>query len=129
MNIYVDFDDCLCETARYFAGLAKEEYGRNIPYEEMHFFNMKKTFDFTEEEYDLYMKIINLKSQLDEMDEKKVAKEEKQPIIEEKNKVKAQLENLILKHGDTPRTVRLKSILYYPKDADYPFPLIDTSNC
>ena len=55
MNIYVDFDDCLCETARYFAGLAKEEYGKNIPYEEMHFFNMKKTFGLTEEEYDRFM--------------------------------------------------------------------------
>ena len=68
------------------------------------------------------MQIIGLKSKLDELDEEKAVKEEKQPIINEKNEKKEKLEALILKHGDEPRTVRLKSVLYYPKDADYPFP-------
>ena len=77
---------------------------------------------FTDEEYDLYMQIIDFKTQLDELDEKGADKQEKQPIIEEKNKVKKKLETLILKHGDTPRTVRLKSVIYYPKEADYDFP-------
>lgn len=31
MNIYVDFDDCLCETGRYFSELVAKMYGKNIP--------------------------------------------------------------------------------------------------
>ena len=52
MNIYVDFDDCLCETGRAFAGLALELFGKNVPYEEMRYFNLQKAFDRTEEQYD-----------------------------------------------------------------------------
>jgi len=39
MNIYVDFDDCLCETARHFSTLAEEMFGLNIPYEKIKYFN------------------------------------------------------------------------------------------
>ena len=55
MNIYVDFDDCLCETGRAFAGLTSELFGKDIPYEEMRFFNLRKAFDLTEEQYDLLL--------------------------------------------------------------------------
>ena len=48
MNIYVDFDDCLCETGRAFAGLAAELFGKNVPYEEMRDFNLQKAFDLTD---------------------------------------------------------------------------------
>lgn len=77
---------------------------------------------FTDEEFDLYMEIIKKKNQLDTMDEEGVKKEERRQCIDEKNKLKRKLEALILSHADTPRTVRLKSVIYYPKDADYPFP-------
>lgn len=52
MNIYVDFDDCLCETGKAFSDLVYEMYGKLIPYEEMWYFNLRKSFDLTEEEYD-----------------------------------------------------------------------------
>lgn len=75
---------------------------------------------FTEEEYDLYMQIIELKNQLDSMENNK--KNEKwQEIIDQKSALKERLDALVLAHKD-PRTVRLKSVIYYPKDADYPFP-------
>jgi hypothetical protein len=77
---------------------------------------------FTDEEFDLYMKIIEQKNQLDKMDEEGAPKEKRQPFIDEKEKLKARLETLILSHAGTPRTVRLKSVIYYPSDADYPFP-------
>ena len=48
MNIYVDYDDCLCETARYFSGLVKEMFGLNVPYEQINFFNLKKSFSLSE---------------------------------------------------------------------------------
>ena len=51
MRIYVDFDDCLCETGRCFAGLVSEMFGKKIPYGEMHHFNLQKAFDLTDEQY------------------------------------------------------------------------------
>lgn len=55
MNIYVDFDDCLCETARYFSDLVMELYGLDIPYEKIRYFNLQKSFSLTDEQYDNLM--------------------------------------------------------------------------
>ena len=52
MNIYIDFDDCLCETGRAFARLASELFGKNLPYEQMRFFNLQQAFELTDEQYD-----------------------------------------------------------------------------
>ena len=52
MNIYVDFDDCLCETARAFCRLVYDMFGKNVPYEEMQYFNLQKAFDLTDEQYE-----------------------------------------------------------------------------
>ena len=78
---------------------------------------------FTDEEYDLYMQIIEQKNELDRLNEEGVDKLLQQPFINKKNELKRKLEKLILEHKDTPRTVRMKSVVYYPKDAAYPFPL------
>ena len=51
MNIYVDFDDCLCETGRYFPGLVAKLFGKNIPYEEMRYFDLQESFSLTDEQY------------------------------------------------------------------------------
>ncbi len=55
MNIYVDFDDCLCETARYFSELIKGMFGLDIPYEKIKYFNLQKSFSLTDEDYDRMM--------------------------------------------------------------------------
>ena len=55
MNIYVDFDDCLCETARYFSTLVKELYGVDVPYEKIRYFNLQKSFSLPDEKYDKLM--------------------------------------------------------------------------
>ncbi len=55
MNIYIDFDDCLCETARHFCVLVKELFGKTVPYEEVSFFNLQKSFSLTEEQYEQMM--------------------------------------------------------------------------
>lgn len=52
MNIYVDFDDCLCETARHFSGLAKDMFGTNVPYENINFFNLQQSFSLTDKQYE-----------------------------------------------------------------------------
>ncbi|MCR5269324.1 MAG: 2-dehydropantoate 2-reductase [Lachnospiraceae bacterium] len=55
MKIYVDFDDCLCETARGFCDLALEMFGKNVPYEAIRYFELNKSFDLNEEEYERFM--------------------------------------------------------------------------
>ena len=51
MNIYVDFDDCLCESGRFFSGLVADMFGKTVPYEEMRFFNLQQAFSLTDEQY------------------------------------------------------------------------------
>ena len=55
MNIYVDFDDCLCETAKGFSTLVKDMFDIDVPYEDIHFFNLQKSFDLTDEQYEKMM--------------------------------------------------------------------------
>ncbi len=55
MKFYIDFDDCLCETARSFTEIAKRLFGRNVPYEKVRFFNLKEAFDLNDEEYEKLM--------------------------------------------------------------------------
>ena len=55
MKIYVDFDDCLCETARYFSDLVNELFGKKVPYENMMYFDLRRSFSLTEEQYEEMM--------------------------------------------------------------------------
>lgn len=56
MKIYIDFDDVICETAKYFTKIAKELFGIDVPYRQVQFFNLQKSFDLNEEQYDELMK-------------------------------------------------------------------------
>ena len=51
MRIYVDFDDCLCETARAFTKIAEELFEKKVPYEEVRYFSLKDSFELSEDEY------------------------------------------------------------------------------
>ncbi len=55
MNIYIDFDDCLCETARAFSVLVENLFGKKVPYEDIRFFNLQDTFSLTDAEYEEMM--------------------------------------------------------------------------
>ena len=55
MRLYVDYDDCLCETARAFTDIAERLFGKHIPYENVRFFDLRESFDLTEDEYDRLM--------------------------------------------------------------------------
>lgn len=50
-SIYIDFDDCLCETARHFSGLVKELFGKDVPYERIRYFNLQDSFSLTDDEF------------------------------------------------------------------------------
>lgn len=53
--IYVDFDDCLCETALYFSRLAAQMFGVDVPYEKIKNFNLQKSFSLSDEKYEELM--------------------------------------------------------------------------
>ena len=55
MNFYVDFDDCLCETARHFSDLVMELFGINVPYEKIRYFDLQKSFSLTDEQLEEMM--------------------------------------------------------------------------
>lgn len=57
MNVYIDFDDVICETAKFFTVIAKELFGIDVPYQQVQFFNLKKSFDLTDEQYDELMRV------------------------------------------------------------------------
>ena len=55
MNFYVDFDDCLCETARHFSGLVKEMFCKDVPYEEIRYFDLQRSFSITGQQFEELM--------------------------------------------------------------------------
>ena len=55
MNIYIDFDDCLCETAKNFSKLVKELFDKDVPSERIRFFDLQRSFSLTEAQYEEMM--------------------------------------------------------------------------
>ncbi len=55
MKIYVDYDDCLCETAVAFTEIVARMFKKNIPYEEVKFFNLQDSFKLNDEDYEQLM--------------------------------------------------------------------------
>ena len=64
MKIYIDFDDVICETAKYFTKLAKELFGIDVPYREVQFFNLQKSFDLSDVQYEKLMEAGHLPENL-----------------------------------------------------------------
>lgn len=56
MKIYIDFDDVICETADYFTKLAKDLFDKDVPYKEVQFFNLQKSFDLSDNQYEELMR-------------------------------------------------------------------------
>lgn len=64
MNVYVDFDDVVSETAKYFCDLLPKYFGKTVPYEDVKFFNLKKSFDLCEADYRRMMEIAHREEEL-----------------------------------------------------------------
>ena len=64
MKIYIDFDDVICETAKYFTKIAKDLFNIDVPYSQVQFFNLKKSFDLDDEQYDELMRAGHLPENL-----------------------------------------------------------------
>ena len=57
MRIYVDMDDVLCETAASLCRLAEREFGRRVPYAEVHDFDLQRVFGLDDEEMRRFMEL------------------------------------------------------------------------
>lgn len=55
MRIYVDFDDVVCETARALCEWAGAMFGARVPYEEIHWFDLRRSFDLDAGQYERLM--------------------------------------------------------------------------
>lgn len=55
MKIYIDFDDVICETAKHFTKIAKELFNIDVPYSDIQFFNLQKTFNLNDSQYNELM--------------------------------------------------------------------------
>lgn len=64
MKIYIDFDDVICETARYFTYLAKTLFGIEVPYQQVQFFQLQKSFHLSDVQYEELMRAGHLKENL-----------------------------------------------------------------
>lgn len=56
-NIYVDFDDVICETARDLSALADKLYGIKVPYPEISAFDLHEAFGLNDDQYHRLMAI------------------------------------------------------------------------
>ena len=93
MRIYIDFDDVLCETALAFTKIAKQMFGIDVPYREVQFFNLKKTFDLTDSQYEELMKAGHFPDNLLNYEDQNNAEDEID--MEELNKLKEQVAYLV----------------------------------
>ena len=77
---------------------------------------------FTDDEMAAYSRIIEAKNELNRIDSQCGTEEEKKLWIAKKKDAQAELAKLIEQHAGIPREVRLKNVIYWPKDAEEPFP-------
>jgi len=55
MRIYVDFDDVVCETARALCDLARDLFGVRVRYEEIRWFDLRRSFGLDTVQYERLM--------------------------------------------------------------------------
>lgn len=64
MRVYIDFDDVICETAKFFTIIAKDLFGKEVSYDRVHFFNLQKSFGLSESQYAELMQVGHLPENL-----------------------------------------------------------------
>lgn len=64
MRVYIDFDDVICETAKFFTIIAKDLFGKEVSYDRVYFFNLQKSFGLSESQYAELMRVGHLPENL-----------------------------------------------------------------
>ena len=62
--IYVDFDDVLSESTRAFIRILEREFGRRVDYDQVVFFDLKKSFGLTQSEFEYFFEVIHRPDEL-----------------------------------------------------------------
>lgn len=96
MKIYIDFDDVICETAKYFTKIAKELFGIDVPYRQVDF-NLQKSFDLSDEQYDKLMEAGHLPENLLSYEETPGASETINKWVDEGHEVLLLQEDLLIR--------------------------------
>jgi uncharacterized HAD superfamily protein len=55
--IYVDIDDVLADTSGSLINIAEKQFQKQVPFEELTCFDLKISFDLTQEEYELFLNL------------------------------------------------------------------------
>lgn len=53
-SIYIDLDDVVSESTRTYVDIIKQEFGRDVEYEQISIFDLKKSFGLTQTEFDRF---------------------------------------------------------------------------
>ena len=59
LPIYVDIDDVLADTSSCLIHIAEKEFRKKVPFEELISFDLKVSFDLTQDEYDHFMEMVH----------------------------------------------------------------------
>lgn len=63
-SIYVDIDDVLSKTGLALLNIIEREFGKKIAFENITGFDLKKTFDLTQKEYDHFFELAHQREEL-----------------------------------------------------------------
>ena len=66
-NIYVDLDDVLCQTARYFLAIVERDFGKKVTYEQLTNFDIGKSCGLRVDERDELYRIVHEPDELIKM--------------------------------------------------------------
>jgi uncharacterized HAD superfamily protein len=64
LPIYVDIDDVLADTSRCLIHIAEEAFHKKVPFEELTSFNLKVSFDLTQDEYEHFLELAHLPDEI-----------------------------------------------------------------
>lgn len=59
LPIYVDLDDVIADTARYFISCLEREFGKTVRFEQVTSFDLKKSFHLSDSEYDYFFRLVH----------------------------------------------------------------------
>ena len=59
MRIYVDVDDVLSKTTDTYAGVVEREFGKTTAYENLVTFDLRKSFDLTQAEFEHFFSLVH----------------------------------------------------------------------
>ncbi len=59
VSIYIDMDDVLCESNQTFLKVLEHEFDRKVDYDQITTFDLKQSFNLSDDEYDLFFERIH----------------------------------------------------------------------